>query len=110
MPPGSSRLEYLKAPASMKRFATALLFGTLLILASPALCRGDEAETFHALLESEWNYVMEDSPTYASMLGDRRWNDRWGDSSAKAMNRRAQHGRDLLKRLAEIDASKLNAQ
>jgi uncharacterized protein (DUF885 family) len=94
----------------MKRFATALLFGTLLILASPALCRGDEAETFHALLESEWNYVMEDSPTYASMLGDRRWNDRWGDSSAKAMNRRAQHGRDLLKRLAEIDASKLNAQ
>jgi uncharacterized protein (DUF885 family) len=69
-----------------------------------------ETEEFHALLQAEWDYSMEDSPTYASMLGDRRWNDRWGDSSPKAMERRDQHGRELLRKLAQIDPAKLGPQ
>lgn len=87
-----------------------LAIGAIALLATTRLCLADEAEKFHALLEAEWDYGMEDSPTYASMLGDRRWNDRWGDASAKSMERRAKHNRDLLEKLAKIAASKLGAQ
>src|SRR6266511_2152469 len=94
----------------MIRPVTALVFGTIAFFAMPESSPATEAEQFHALLEAEWNYTMEDSPTYASMLGDRRWNDRWGDSSPKAMDRRAQHGRELLTKLAQIDPAKLEAR
>lgn len=94
----------MKLPA-----AIAAIAATAFIYASGSIL-GAEPEEFHALLDSEWNYVMEDSPTYASMLGDRRWNDRWGDSSAKAMERRAEHGRELLAKLAKIDSADLDAR
>jgi uncharacterized protein (DUF885 family) len=90
--------------------ALAIAFGVIACLAMPELSAATETEKFHVLLEAEWNYSMEDSPTYASMLGDRRWNDRWGDSSPKAMERRAQHGRELLTKLAQIDPAKLVPQ
>jgi uncharacterized protein (DUF885 family) len=93
----------------MIRLATALVLGTIAFLAMPE-SKATETEQFHALLEAEWNYTMEDSPTYASTLGDRRWNDRWGDSSPKAMDRRVQHGRELLTKLAQIDPAKLGGQ
>jgi uncharacterized protein (DUF885 family) len=93
---------------SMKVFVFLLAVGAVLTCAPPSRAAA-ESERFHALLESEWEYAMEDSPVYASMLGDRRWNDRWGDSSAKSMDRRAQHGRELLARLAQIDPGKLDS-
>jgi uncharacterized protein (DUF885 family) len=86
----------------------ALAFAVLLLTAT--ISRADETQKFHALLESEWEYAMEDSPTYASMLGDRRWNDRWGDSSVNSMDRRAQHGREMLAKLAQIDPTKLDSK
>jgi uncharacterized protein (DUF885 family) len=90
--------------------ALAIAFGVIACLAMPELSAATETEKFHVLLEAEWNYSMEDSPTYASMLGDRRWNDRWGDSSPKAMERRAQHGRELLTKLAQIDPAGFGPQ
>jgi uncharacterized protein (DUF885 family) len=94
----------------MIRLAGVLLFGIIALFVMPESSPATEAESFHVLLEAEWNYTMEDSPTYASTLGDRRWNDRWGDSSPKAMDRRAQHGRELLAKLAQIDPAKLGPQ
>ena len=44
-----------------------------------------EAIALHAFFEAEWNYEMEQNPTRASSLGDRRWNDRWGDNSQEAI-------------------------
>jgi uncharacterized protein (DUF885 family) len=94
----------------MNRSVRILALGGIVCLAASQLSAAAEAEKFHELLEAEWNYVMEDSPTYASMLGDRRWNNRWGDPSPKAMERRAQHGKELLAKLAKIDLSKLEPQ
>jgi prolyl oligopeptidase len=94
----------------MNPFAEKLALGAVAFLAMSEISAATEGDRFHALLESEWNYVMEDSPTFASMLGDRRWNDRWGDSTPKAMGRRAQHDRELLAKLAEIDSARLEAQ
>ena len=37
--------------------------------------------TFHALLDEHWEWVLDSNPVMASMLGDKRGNDRWGDNS-----------------------------
>jgi uncharacterized protein (DUF885 family) len=58
--------------------------------------------------ESEWNYEMEQDPTRASSLGDRRWNDRWGDRSLEAIRKREKHTADALARLAKIDRAQLS--
>jgi hypothetical protein len=57
------------------------LFGFLIL--APVICfattpaRADETARLRALLADEWEYTVEQSPVWASELGDRRWNDRW---------------------------------
>ncbi|HEX7517200.1 MAG TPA: DUF885 domain-containing protein [Chthoniobacterales bacterium] len=68
----------------------------------------DAAKALNDFLESEWNYEMEQNPTRASSLGDRRWNDRWGDRSLEAMRKREEHTTDALARLAKIDRAQLS--
>ena len=67
----------------------------------------DEARKLHALFAEEWDYQMEQNPTQASTLGDRRWNDRWPDVSLEALRRRHEHNQQTLARLREIDRSRL---
>lgn len=68
-----------------------------------------ESTKLHALFDAEWEHAMQTSPTWASHLGDRRFNDRWPDISLAAIEREHQHDREVLKRLAEIDRTKLPA-
>jgi uncharacterized protein (DUF885 family) len=70
-----------------------------------------DAETaFHQLLASEWDYRMEHSPTWASMLGDRRWNDRWDDLSLAAIQQDHQHSLDVIAKLNAIERGRLSAR
>jgi uncharacterized protein (DUF885 family) len=69
---------------------------------------GAATKALHDLLSSEWDYSMEQSPEWASQLGDRRWNDRWGDHSLDAYARRHQHNQDVLARLTKIDRASLS--
>ena len=68
---------------------------------------GTAGEALHALLEEDWDARMRESPTRASMLGDRRWNDHWPDRSLAAIH--AEHGRKVatLDRLKAIDLAAL---
>ncbi|WP_394822939.1 DUF885 domain-containing protein [Pendulispora albinea] len=56
-----------------------------------------------ALIEREWNYQLEHSPTYASVLGDRRWNGRWDDRSFGAIEEAYRHDREVLAELDRIE-------
>ncbi|MDB6154009.1 MAG: hypothetical protein JWL90_2462 [Chthoniobacteraceae bacterium] len=69
-----------------------------------------EPEEFHSLLDREWDYSMKESPTTASLLGDRRWNDRWPDLSVEAMARRNEHAKELLVALGAIQRAGLSAK
>jgi uncharacterized protein (DUF885 family) len=84
---------------------------TLLTLAL-SLCaaeppRTGESARLHALFDAEWEHTMRVSPTWASHLGDRRYNDRWPDQSLATIEREHAHDCDVLKRLAAIDRAKL---
>src|SRR5213592_3117482 len=60
------------------------------------------------LLASEWEYGLKESPTFASHLGDKRYNDRWPDVSLAAIERRHKHRQETLATLAKIDKQKLS--
>ena len=89
--------------------AVALLLLLTTVIASPA-----RAEDANAALErffsSEWDYQMQESPLWASSLGDLRWNDRLGDFSLAATERHKQHDRDALKRLLALSTEGLDAR
>ncbi len=66
------------------------------------------AKALHALFDAEWEYTLEQNPTWASRLGDRRWNDRWNDSSLDAIQKIQAHRVDTLARLKQIDRAQLS--
>jgi len=68
----------------------------------------ETAKTLHDLFAAEWDYQMEQHPTWASSLGDRRWNDRWSDSSLDAIYKRHDHDIATLTKLTKIDRAALS--
>ena len=66
----------------------------------------DTGAVLHALFEREWENTLRENPTFASTLGDRRYNHLWPDVSLAALERRQQH---RLAVLAELDGIDYNA-
>ncbi|MGH9669919.1 MAG: DUF885 domain-containing protein, partial [Terriglobales bacterium] len=62
----------------------------------------------HKLFDAEWEYTMQDNPTWASTLGDRRWNDRWPDESLVNYEKRQQHRLEVLAKLKHINRAQLS--
>ncbi|MDJ0940429.1 MAG: DUF885 domain-containing protein [Woeseiaceae bacterium] len=87
----------------MTRFTTLLvaLFATSTVLA-------DATSDFNALLDEVWEYRLDQFPTFASYLGDRRANDQWPDQSLDAIQARQAAARDFLSRLYAIPRAELS--
>ncbi len=95
----------------MGRIARA--FVGVLALAIPPAARAAErpgegaAKALHRLFEDSWEYDLREDPVRASLLGDRRWNDRWPEAGPAAVERRHAHDRDVLAALRAIDRAAL---
>ena len=69
----------------------------------------EASKKLHELFASEWDYQLEQYPTWASRLGDRRWNDRWGDRSLDAIDKRYSHNMEVLTKLRAMDRDALSS-
>ncbi len=85
-------------------FMLLLLAAATLALAAPA------ADALHALFAAEWERSMKENPTWASALGDRRYDHLWPDRSLAAIDASHQADRRDLAALLAIDAGELSAQ
>ena len=93
------------AEANMK---TTNLLIALVLMSLPHTAAADATDDFHALLDEVWEAQMEAFPTFASSLGDRRYNDRWTDQSLGAIEARHASAREFLRRLYAIDSGALS--
>jgi uncharacterized protein (DUF885 family) len=57
------------------------------------------------LLKEQWEYTMRTSPIYASVLGDKRYNDQLGDYSQKAIEDDLAQTKKFLDRFEAIDTT-----
>ncbi|MEY2482987.1 MAG: hypothetical protein QOK24_1515 [Verrucomicrobiota bacterium] len=92
------------------KFSLTLLVLALLKLpagAAPETKETEASKSLNAFFEAEWNYEMEQSPARASSMGDRRWNDRWGDQSLEAIRKREEHEKQALAGLSKFDRANL---
>jgi uncharacterized protein (DUF885 family) len=84
-----------------------LLLAPLLSVPAPA-AEPRPSPALAALLAEDWEHHLSRSPTYASILGDRRWNDRWDDLSLSGIEADHQHDVAFLERLSRLTKGKLS--
>jgi uncharacterized protein (DUF885 family) len=84
--------------------STWFVFSSALVAAEAEM---NETEMLQTFFEEEWEYGLKENPIKATLLGDLRYNDRLGDSSIAAIERRQRHGVEALRQLESIDRSKL---
>ena len=58
-----------------------------------------------ALLKDQWEYTLRTSPEFASILGDKRYNDKLSDFSQAAIDRDRKITREYLKKFEAIDTT-----
>lgn len=76
---------------------------------APAAAPSNEAtRALYALFEESWQEDLRESPTWASSVGDRRYDDRWDDVSLEAIARREAGDRARLARLRRIPRAALS--
>src|SRR6202051_4181560 len=84
--------------------ASAMLISTNLVANAP---RDLEArrKALSDMLQERWEYTMRTNPIYASMLGDKRYNDKLDDFSQKAIDEDLAQSRHDLARFEAIDTT-----
>jgi len=83
---------------------------TFLLLALTGSALADATEDFQTLLGEHWEWSLANSPVMASMMGDRRYNQEWGDESFGAIEQRHEETREFLRRVYAIDRAALSEE
>src|SRR5579871_2275867 len=89
---------------------TLVLFLATILMFLPALAGSDNdlearRKALDALLQERWEYTMRTSPIYASVLGDKRYNDQIDDFSQKQIDEDLEQSRRYLARFEAIDVT-----
>lgn len=87
-----------------------LLLPALLLAAgcrAPGKDAMDAAAELRALGDEYWEWVLRENPTYATYLGDFRYNDRLADLSESARARRRAEAQAFLERLSRLESGPL---
>ncbi len=96
------------APAASQDLASAAPVAPV-APAAPAAPSGpsldDRRHQLTALLDEQWQYTLRTSPEFASVLGDRRYNDRWRDLSPEAIAADLAQAKQFLTRFEAIDTT-----
>ncbi len=59
----------------------------------------------HTLLDEQWEYTLRNQPEFASIIGDKRYNDRLSDFSQASIDRDIRQTRVFLEKFEAIDTS-----
>jgi len=81
---------------------------TSLLLTVSGTALGDASTDFNTLLDEHWSWTLANSPVMASMMGDRRYNQEWGDGSLKAIEQEHVETREFLRRAYAIERNALS--
>jgi uncharacterized protein (DUF885 family) len=71
---------------------------------APPSSLADRRKQLSDLLAEHWEYTMRTNPEWASMLGDKRFNDKLSDFSEKAVYADLEEQKKFLQRFKSIDA------
>jgi uncharacterized protein (DUF885 family) len=98
------------------RFLICLLTIAILLPATVAAAANQPADlearrkALNDLLHEQWEYTMRTNPIYASILGDKRYNDKLDDFSQKAIDDNLEQTRRFLDRFEAIDTTRFPEQ
>src|SRR5277367_910193 len=85
--------------------AVALLVPAAMFAANPPADLEARRKALNDLLHEQWEYTMRTSPIYASILGDKRFNDKLDDYSQAAIDDNLEQTRLFLTRFEAIDTT-----
>jgi uncharacterized protein (DUF885 family) len=83
----------------------ALLIPAVVAAANPPADLEARRKALNDLLHERWEYSMRTSPIYASILGDKRYNDKIDDLSQQAIDDDLEQSRRFLARFEAIDTT-----
>src|SRR4029078_5841686 len=98
----------------MQKFAAAFLASILIVsnLTAAELSASDlhkRRKALEALMREHWEYTMRVSPEFASILGDKRYNDKVQDLSEAGQRRDIEGFRGFIPRVEAINTAGFSA-
>ncbi len=91
-------------------FAPAYISAQLATSAAAPTPPQDRTKALHTLFHDYWEETLKRQPEFASMIGDKRYNDQVSDYSVKAINDWLAAEQEFLMKLAAIDPTGLSDQ
>src|SRR3954462_865020 len=90
--------------------AIALAVGTIGAHAAPAADVAARVKALNDLLAEQWEYNLKETPEFASILGDYRYNDKWSDVTLAHAQQQKKDAQAFIKRFAAIDTTGFDEQ
>jgi uncharacterized protein (DUF885 family) len=66
---------------------------------------GARRKALEQLLDEQWQYTLRESPEFATIIGDYRYNDNWSDASLAHVAQQRKDSEAFLKRFEAIDTT-----